>query len=66
MFYEESGWYDGQTWLKTPEFVVQDRLILNHQVRPLLDRLRRTFYGLGTILAIGGSIWIGCNGAIAG
>jgi len=66
VFYEESGWYDGQTWPKTPEFVVQDRLILNHQVRPLLDRLRQTFYGLGTLVAIGGSIWIGCNGAIAG
>jgi hypothetical protein len=66
VFYEESGWYDGQTWPKTPEFVVQDRLILNHQVRPLLHRLRQTFYGLGAIAAVGGSIWLGWNGVSAG
>lgn len=59
VFYEESGWYDGQTWVKTPEFVTQDRLILTHQVQPLLYRVQQTCYGLGVVVAIGGVIWIG-------
>ena len=25
--YEESGWYDGQIWIKPPEILLQDRLI---------------------------------------
>jgi len=25
--YEESGWYDGQVWIKPPEILLQDRLI---------------------------------------
>lgn len=56
--YEESGWYDGQTWEKTPEFLAQDRLILSYQVQPLLKRLRRTFYGLALLVAVDGLIWI--------
>ena len=24
--YEESGWYDGQVWIKPPEILIQDRL----------------------------------------
>lgn len=56
--YEESGWYDGQTWEKTPEFLAQDRLILSYQVQPLLKRLRRTFYGLALLVAVDGLTWI--------
>jgi hypothetical protein len=56
--YEESGWYDGQTWLKTPEFLVQDQLILTHQVQPILTRLRQTYYGIAGLLLGGGLIWI--------
>ncbi|MBD2482222.1 MULTISPECIES: CGLD27 family protein [Planktothrix] len=58
IFYEESGWYDGQTWLKTPEFLLQDQLILTHQVQPILTRLRKTYYGLAGLFAGGGLIWI--------
>jgi hypothetical protein len=56
--YEESGWYDGQTWQKTPEFQAQDLLILSYQVQPLLKRLRRTFYGLALFVAVDGLIWL--------
>ncbi len=39
IFYEESGWYDGQTWIKPPEMIVRDRLIMSYQVIPIVDRL---------------------------
>ncbi len=38
--YEESGWYDGQTWDKTNEVLIQDRLIGTYEVLPVIDRLR--------------------------
>jgi hypothetical protein len=25
--YEETGWYDGQVWVKTPEVLARDRLL---------------------------------------
>lgn len=58
VFYEESGWYDGQTWLKTAEFLAQDQLIFTYQVKPILKRLQQTCYGLGAVIASGGLIWI--------
>ena len=41
--YEESGWYDGQIWTKPDDIFNRDRLIVDYQVRPVLDRLRKTF-----------------------
>nr|BDA98577.1 photosystem I assembly protein Ycf36 [Proteomonas sp. NEIS-1375] len=38
--YEESGWYDGQTWVKSPEALVKDRLTGTYQLRPILTRLK--------------------------
>jgi Conserved in the green lineage and diatoms 27 len=55
--YEESGWYDGQSWTKTPEVLLQDQLIVNYQLEPILKRLRQTFYGLVLLLVAGGIIW---------
>jgi hypothetical protein len=55
--YEESGWYDGQCWPKTPEVLLQDQLILTYQVQPILQRLRQTFYGLFAFLFVGSIIW---------
>ncbi|NJK67873.1 MAG: CGLD27 family protein [Microcoleus sp. CSU_2_2] len=55
--YEESGWYDGQSWSKTPEVLLQDQLIVNYQLEPILNRLRQTFYGLVLLLLAGGLIW---------
>ena len=37
--YEESGWYDGQTWVKTNEVLIQDRLIGTYEVLPIIERL---------------------------
>lgn len=57
VFYEESGWYDGQTWLKTPEEITKDRLIVNYQVQPLIQRLHKTFYSFLFLVMIGSTIW---------
>lgn len=39
--YEESGWYDGQIWVKTPEFLIQDKLAGKYQVEPIVNRIKR-------------------------
>lgn len=57
VFYEESGWYDGQTWLKTAEEITKDSLIVNYEVKPLLQRLRKTFYAFLLLIVSGGIIW---------
>ncbi len=41
IFYEESGWYDGQLWIKTVDILTQDRLVGIYQVQPLLTRIRK-------------------------
>nr|YP_009295304.1 hypothetical chloroplast RF36 [Dasya binghamiae]AOH77316.1 hypothetical chloroplast RF36 [Dasya binghamiae] len=40
IFYEESGWYDGQVWIKTAENLTRDRLLGLYQIMPLLDRMK--------------------------
>lgn len=42
IFYEESGWYDGQIWIKTPEHLIQDRLVGLYQIIPLISRIKYT------------------------
>jgi hypothetical protein len=47
--YEESGWYDGQIWVKPTEVLTRDRLIMDYEVQPILRRVQKTF---GVVLAI--------------
>lgn len=42
--YEESGWYDGQIWIKPTQMLLQDRLIGTYEVVPTLQRLKTTIY----------------------
>jgi hypothetical protein len=58
VFYEESGWYDGQIWHKPPEAVMRDRLIVFYQIEPIMKRLQSTALILGTILGSGSLIWL--------
>nr|YP_009391260.1 hypothetical protein [Dipterocladia arabiensis]ARW59404.1 hypothetical protein [Dipterocladia arabiensis] len=44
IFYEESGWYDGQVWIKTAENLTRDRLLGLYHVLPLLNRIKLTFF----------------------
>lgn len=57
IFYEESGWYDGQMWEKPPEVLAQDRLVVSYQVQPILERLKKTFVAIGISFAIGLFLW---------
>lgn len=43
VLYEESGWYDGAVSTKSEAELIQHRLIVQHQIRPILQRLHRTF-----------------------
>nr|YP_009300520.1 hypothetical chloroplast RF36 [Campylaephora sungminbooi]AKU47439.1 hypothetical chloroplast RF36 [Campylaephora sungminbooi]ALN11886.1 hypothetical chloroplast RF36 [Campylaephora sungminbooi] len=40
IFYEESGWYDGQIWVKTANSLMQDRLIGLYEVIPFIQRIK--------------------------
>nr|ARW63747.1 hypothetical protein [Chondria sp. (in: red algae)] len=42
VFYEESGWYDGQIWIKPSDYLIQDRLIGLYQVLPFISRIKYT------------------------
>lgn len=50
--YEESGWFDGQLWVKPSKILMQDRLISYHRVTPLLKKLKKTILYLLSNLAI--------------
>jgi hypothetical protein len=58
IFYEESGWYDGQIWTKTPAVLTRDRLIVSYQIEPILNRLQKTALVLGSLLASSGTLWL--------
>ena len=57
IFYEESGWYDGQTWMKPIEVITRDRLIVTYQVKPILQRLQKTFGLIAFLLIAFSFIW---------
>ncbi|KAG8086231.1 hypothetical protein GUJ93_ZPchr0010g9510 [Zizania palustris] len=50
--YEETGWYDGQIWVKTPEVLARDRLLGSFSVKPVLNRVKFTLVGLAASLTI--------------
>jgi hypothetical protein len=58
VFYEESGWYDGQTWLKPASVLNRDRLIVAYQVQPILARLQKTGITIAILISLGTVIWI--------
>jgi hypothetical protein len=58
IFYEESGWYDGQTWLKTPEILTRDRLLVSYEIQPILKRIKLTFITLLGAVISAISYWL--------
>ncbi len=58
IFYEESGWYDGQCWQKPAEVLQRDRLIVTYEIRSILRRLQLTFIAIASLLLADGMIWI--------
>ena len=58
IFYEESGWYDGQVWEKPIEVLQRDLLIFSYEVTPILKRLRNTGLGMAALMLVGTLIWL--------
>lgn len=50
--YEETGWYDGQIWVKTAEVLARDRLLGSFQVKPALNRLKDSLIALAISLFV--------------
>jgi hypothetical protein len=55
--YEESGWYDGQTWIKTAEILARDQLLATYEVQPVMQRIKSTFLALIGAISIGILLW---------
>ena len=51
--YEESGWYDGQVWIKPPEILLQDRLVGTYEIYPGIMRLQLTLVLLFILFVLG-------------
>ncbi|KAM4121467.1 hypothetical protein ACJW30_01G007000 [Castanea mollissima] len=49
---EETGWYDGQVWVKTAEVLARDRLLGSFSVKPVLSRLKFTLVSLAASLFV--------------
>ncbi len=58
IFYEESGWYDGQTWIKPTTMLDRDRLIVSYEIEPILGRLQKTYGLIAVTIAICSLIWL--------
>ncbi|KAG8384301.1 hypothetical protein BUALT_Bualt04G0104100 [Buddleja alternifolia] len=56
--YEESGWYDGQMWVKPPEILARDRLLGSYKVKPVIKLLKQTLVGTGAVLVAAVSLFI--------
>jgi hypothetical protein len=57
VFYEESGWYDGQVWTKPEEVWQRDRLIATYQIQSIIKRLQLTFIIFGALLLLVCPLW---------
>ncbi|KAG0556412.1 hypothetical protein M758_11G049900 [Ceratodon purpureus] len=56
--YEETGWYDGEVWVKPPEVLARDRLLGSYKVKPALLRMKVTLVGLAiSLLSLTGAIY---------
>lgn len=63
--YEETGWYDGQTYVKPPEVLARDRLLGTYEVNPVMKRLRYTMLSTGGSLVLCAALLIGATKATA-
>ena len=51
--YEESGWYDGQTWIKPIELKEKESLIASIEVKPILKNLTQATSIIISLVLIG-------------
>ncbi|MEM8832379.1 MAG: CGLD27 family protein, partial [Cyanobacteria bacterium P01_G01_bin.19] len=58
IFYEESGWYDGQTWIKPTAMLNRDRLVASYEIEPILNRLQKTYGILAGVIGTSILAWL--------
>ena len=58
--YEESGWYDGQVWIKPLVLKERESLIASKEVKPILENLIQTF-SIISVLALSGILFFQYN-----
>ena len=51
--YEESGWYDGQIWVKPLELKEKESLIASIEVKPILKNLKQVTSVISSLILIG-------------
>ena len=51
--YEESGWYDGQIWIKPIELKEKESLIASIEVKPILKNLTQVTSVIISLILIG-------------
>ena len=51
--YEESGWYDGQVWLKPLALKERESLIASNEVKPILKNLIQIFSIISVLALLG-------------
>ena len=54
--YEESGWYDGQVWIKPLVLKERESLIASNEVKPILKNLIQIF-SIISVLALSGILF---------
>ena len=50
IFYEESSWYDGRTWIKSKKILFQEKLIHMYQVLPIIEKITNMLRLMCTLL----------------
>ena len=58
--YEESGWYDGQVWIKPLVLKEKESLIASNEVKPILKNLIQIF-SIISVLALSGILLLQYN-----
>jgi len=51
--YEESGWYDGQIWIKPTELKEKESLIASIEVKPILKNLKQVTSVIISLILVG-------------
>ncbi len=57
IFYEESGWYDGQNWMKPQQVLDRDLLVVSYEIKPIIQRLQITGLCLVMLFVTGTIVW---------
>ncbi|MEO0683963.1 MAG: CGLD27 family protein [Cyanobacteria bacterium J06649_11] len=57
IFYEESGWYDGQNWMKPQQVLDRDQLVVSYEIKPIMQRLQITGLCLVLLFVAGIVTW---------